>query len=417
MRHPQDAEMHLNQACQARPSDEEVNLLLARSQLFNKKESSAGDTLKRALEANPESEKLLLAVVRFYLDRKEVEQALRVLDKGLERQPRNLSLLRVRGKIEASAKDFAKAEQDFRKMIEFSPAIPAGYIELGNLMLARSRFDEAIAQYKSAMELENGWPDALSSLVKAYLIEKRPESALSAAKAETVRHSDSALAHFILAQTLLAAGKPDESKAAFRKASELAPLWPDPYRGLAAVFLKENKLDSAIQRIETDYNKHTDSVPLCMQLALYHEIAGHYEDAIRYYGILVQQKNCPSEILNDLAYLCAEYSSTKDALKRANELANRALFMQPDKPGFIDTLAWIYFKQGEPGPAWDILQSALLIAPENETLNMHAAAILHEIGRKDEALAYLDKVLQQKQDSELFRKAAELKTQWTAAGK
>jgi tetratricopeptide (TPR) repeat protein len=290
-------------------------------------------------------------------------------------------------------------------------------MELGNLMAAKSRFDEAIAQYKKAMELENGWPDALSALVKVYLIEKRPALALSAVQAETARHGDSPLAHFILAETLLAAGKPDESLTAFRKASEKAPLWPDPYRGLAAIYLKEKKLDTAIQGIEAEYNKQKDSIPLCMQLALYHEIAGHFEDAIRYYGILTEQKNCPPDILNNFAYLSAEHASTKDALKRANELANRALLLQPDKPSFMDTLAWIYFKQGEPGPAWDVLQGALLLSPENATLNMHAAIILNTVGRKAEALANLEKVLKQNLDSELSRQAAELKAQWTKAGK
>lgn len=410
-RNAHDAEIHLSQVITARPGDEEVNILLARSQFLNKKETMAADTLKRGLEANPDSDKLRVAVVRGYLGKQDYDQALKVLDKGLDRKPKDILLVRVRGVIEASRNNFAKAEKEFRKIIDFNPDMPLGYMEMGNLMLATSRFDEAAQNYKKALVFENGWQDALPALARLYFIKGDQNSALAVVESEVSKHAQSPLAHVILGQTLIGCGKYRESENALRKASELAPLWPDPYRNLAQLYMKDNRLDSVISSVNAEYKNRPDSLPLCLQLAIFNEAGGHYQEAIRLYSALIEKGGPSPLIANNLAYLYAEHTSSKDTLKKAGELAHLALSQQPDNPSFLDTLAWVFYKQGEAGPAWEILQNALMISPDNSVHNLHAAMILKDLGRKDEAVAYLDKVLQQKIDQESIKKSLELKNE------
>ncbi len=413
-RNPQDAEIHLNQVVLARPGDEEVNILLARSQLFNKKDAVSGDTLKKGLEANPDSERLRVAVVRYYVDRKDFEQALRVLDKGLERKPKSLTLLRVRGGIEASRQNFAKAEKDFRAIIEFYPDITVGYAEMGNLMLATLRYDEAIGYYKKIQGLPNGWPEALPALARSYLVKGDAAAALAEVTTEAAKHPDAALPQFILGQLQFAERKIDEAEKSFLKASELAPVWPDPYRRLAEIYMKTNKLERMIAEVESRYRAQPTSIPLCLQLAIFQEGGGKFDEAARYYSALIERGNPSPIIINNLAYLYAEHLASKPNLAKAMELVHRALEMQPDNPSYLDTLAWIYFKQGEHGLAWDTLHTALLISPDAGVHNLHAAIILKELGRNEEANAHLDRVLQQKLDADSAQKAADLKMKWRA---
>ncbi|MCE5336083.1 MAG: tetratricopeptide repeat protein [Desulfobacteraceae bacterium] len=413
-RNSQEAEIHLNQVVLARPGDEEVNILLARCQLFNKKDSVAGDTLKKGLEANPDSERLRIAVVRHYIDRKDFEQALRLLDKGLERKPKSLVLLRVRGGIEASRNNFAKAEKDFLRMIEINPELSAGYAEMGNLMLAGSRYDDAIGYYRKIQALPNGWPEALPALARAHLLKGDSAAALAVVEEEASKHSDAALPQFLRGQLQLAVGKFDDAEKSFLKAVELAPVWPDPYRRLAEIYMRNRKLPEALSAVEAKHRQNPTSIPLCLQLAIYQEIGGKFEEAARYYGALLEKGSPSPVIINNLAYLYAEHLASKANLAKASELAHRALEMQPDNPSYLDTMAWIYFRQGDFESAWDTLHTALLISPEASVHNLHAAMILKELGRGEEALGYLDKVMLQKLDGESAQKAADLKKQWQA---
>ena len=87
---PEDAEIHLNQAATALPNNSDAQILLARSQLLNKKDSLAGDTLNNAVRANPADDGLRLEYVRMLLARQDIDPAIKVLDQGIEGPARRL---------------------------------------------------------------------------------------------------------------------------------------------------------------------------------------------------------------------------------------------------------------------------------------------------------------------------------------
>ena len=147
----EEAEIHLQQAASARPEDAQATILLARSQFFNKKDSLAADTVNNAIRANPANNDLRLEYVRILLAKGDLDQAIKVLDQGLERQPENLVLLGTRGKVLVSQSQFSKAEQDFRQMVKLAPDSAAGCMEMGQLMLAQSKPDNAVDWLKRAL--------------------------------------------------------------------------------------------------------------------------------------------------------------------------------------------------------------------------------------------------------------------------
>lgn len=411
MRNAADAEVQLNQVAVARPKDEEVQLLLVRSQLLNKKEALAVDTLKRAVEANPESARLRLELVYSYLGKGDKEQVARLLDKGLELQPANLALLKAAGEIEARQKNFTRAESYFQRIIELRPEAPLGYMEMGQLLLARSQFKEATAWFKKALERENGWQTAIPALARSYLLQKEPEQARSLLEQEVAKRPDSPPVWFFQGQVLQATGDLPGAEKAFLKAAELAPRWPDAYRGLAEVFLRQGKLDEAITRFEAAYQQQA-SLPTRMQLAMLYDFAGRPDDAIRVYRELLKEASQAPALLNNLAYLFAEHRTDKESLAEAGKLAAQAIAQEPENPSLLDTAAWVAYKQGDYEAAWKYAQDSLVRAPEAGVHNLHAAIILEARGEKAQALEYLNKALVAPMDPKSKERAEALKEEW-----
>ncbi|HDM76341.1 MAG TPA: tetratricopeptide repeat protein [Deltaproteobacteria bacterium] len=407
----EDAEIHLHQVAVTQTNNIEAQLLLARCQMLNKKESVAIDTLKKALKNNPASKKLRLELVRYHLFKKNYDQAINVLSKGITISPDDITYKKLRGEIYASIKKYDEAEKDFRDIVSAKPKSPLGYMELGRLRLTLHKPDEAITWFKKAYNAENGWQVAVPALVKTYLAKGNTDNALQVVKNEVKKRPDSALAYYYLGAALVAKGDLKGAEDAFKKTVELAPKWPEAYRALADLYLRQGKIAEATAQVEEIYKK-SKSPSMGINLATLYEYQGKYKDAIDLYNELLKKYKKSPVLLNNLAYLYAEYSTNKKELEKAADMISQALALKPDTPNFLDTAGWIAYKQGKLNAAWNYIQDALSKTQDVPVIQLHAAILAHELGRKDQAADYLEKVIQQKLDHRSRAKALELKKKW-----
>jgi tetratricopeptide (TPR) repeat protein len=409
-----EAELHLNQVATARPADEEAQILLTHSLRLNKKDTLALDNLKRAIEANPESSKLRMELVRYHFGRKELDSAIQVLDRGIELDRQNVMFLRTRGELEASLKNYAKAEQDFRKIIEIKPNAPIGYHEMGRLMLSMSKVDEALVWFNQGLTKEDGWQTEAPVIAQIYLSKGDQTAAMGIIQSEVAKRPDSPLAHFYLGQLYKTVGDAAGAEQAFAKAIELSPKWVDPYRGMADLYVRQGKLAEAVTKVE-EVSRKNPTAAVQVQLAVLYEHAERYDDAIRVYRELIEKEGQSPALSNNLAYLYAEHSTDPEMLAEAAQLAANALSQQPENANFLDTAAWIAYKQGDNEQAWSHIQEALIRSPDDGPHNLHAAIIAHKRGDMQQALYYLDKTGSQGLDKKLAEKARALKEEWDAA--
>ncbi len=407
----EDAEIHLNQVAVAQPNNVEAQLLLARCQMLNKKESVAIDTLKKALKTSPGNKKLRLELVRFYLFKKNYQQAISTLTRGLTISPNDVIFKKVRGEIYASIKKYGDAQKDFLDLVSAKPKNPLGYMEMGRLKLAQGKTDEAIEWFKKAYATKNGWQVAVPALVKAYLAKGDNAAALQVVKKEVTLRPKSALAYYYMGATLASKGDLKEAEKAFKKAAELAPNWPGAYRALADIYLKQGKIADATRQVEDIYGK-SKSPAIGLNLATLYEYQGKYREAISVYKELLAKYKKSPVLLNNLAYLYAEYSDNKDDLQKAADMISQALALKPNTANFLDTAGWIAYKQGKLNAAWNYIQDALSKSPDVPVIQLHAAILSHELGRNKQAEEYLEKVIQQKLDQKSRSRAIELKKAW-----
>jgi tetratricopeptide (TPR) repeat protein len=409
---PDSAEIHLSQAATTMPDNDQVQILLAKSQFLNKKESLAIMGLKKALEANPKNVTLRMELLRYYLGRNENELVLHTLDEGLEVLPDDISLLRVSGQFESSQKHYSKAEQRFNRIIDLQSKSPLGFVEMGQLFLVQSKLDEALSWLQKGMEKENGWQEALAPLIEVYLRRGEQKTALAVLGEQSEKHPQAPAIQYLLGRTLEASGDTAGAEESFSKSIELARQWILPYHALAELFVKGGRVNEAVSKFEDVYSK-SPSQAAQTELAMLYDYAGRYEDAIRVYNALIEKSAEWPDVMNNLAYLYAEHSTDPEMLAKAEDLISRLLVIQPENPFFLDTAAWVACKRGDLDLAWYNMQNSLSYAPAEKLHLVHAAVILEKRGEKKVALEYLDRASKVSTDSQLTAQIAELRRNWT----
>jgi len=111
---------------------------------------------------------------------------------------------------------------------------------------------------------------------------------------------------------------------------------------------------------------------------------GRTDDAIRWYRSAVALDARSPEARNDLAFTLAEAGQSLDEAAR---FAVDALEWDPANPSFLDTLGWVYRKQGRFAEAIVELRRAVWLEPENRTFLGHLVVVYEAAGRRPEAAA------------------------------
>ncbi len=406
------AEIHLNEAVSAEPANIEAQILLAKCLFFNKKEALAEDTLVRALTKNPGNKQLTLAIVKLYETQKDVAKARNILKQSLKLHPDDPVLLKMAGELELKEKNFKEAEGYFKRILEIQPRSPLGPMEMGKLMLAQKKFALAEQWFKKAQDMDNGWEKALPALVQLYLDTKQDSKALSLLRSEAEKRPDSPLAQYYYGKLLARIGKNAEAERALNKALRLAPKWLLPYRDLANLYLKENKIDKAIAGLKTLLEKDP-TMSTALSLATLYEYKGDYQASLSIYKSLLEKYGNSPLLTNNIAYIYAEHFNDEKKLKDAQSLILQALSQDPNDPNFLDTAGWIEYKLGNLNKARDYLQKALDIDPNQAIIKLHLAQVAYDLGQKKLAYDLLKKATTQIDDQRIKTIANRLKKKWS----
>lgn len=131
------------------------------------------------------------------------------------------------------------------------------------------------------------------------------------------------------------------------------------------------------------------------------ESESSYESAIE-----IDAKNAYA--MNNYAY---HLSLRGKNLDKALDLSKKSLELQPNSTSFLDTYAWILFKQGKFAEAKDYLQKGLdLEKTDRNTLLEHMGDVLFHLGDKGNAVEYWKKAAEGGVKSEILKKKIEKKS-------
>lgn len=253
-------------------------------------------------------------------------------------------------------------------------AEPLTHYILAGIYERQGKLEESLREYKAAAREDPQSPQLRLSLAVALIKQNKLkesipelERAIKLASFGEVSQSESISieAHTILALVYSLQGKIDEANREYEKALRGA-LVVDPqnvriHKSLGQIYLQQRKLSDAQKTYEFIAAIASSDPEVHFYLGNIYEEQGKRPEAIEEFKVALKLNPEYPDALNSLGYLYAEESIN---LEEAEQLIKKALEYEPNSGAYIDSLGWVYFKQGRYQEAIQELEKAVQFLPD-----------------------------------------------------
>ena len=179
---------------------------------------------------------------------------------------------------------------------------------------------------------------------------------------------------------------------------------------LGQVYLKFNMPRKAVETFAKILTTDANYVPALSGIGMAYQMLDDLKRAETYFRrtIELSSKNELPDVYNALGYLYAEQGIKLD---EAATLVRQALKSAPTSGAYLDSLGFIYFKQGKLDAAIENLELASHYLPDTPEILLHLADAYLQKGLKEKALQTLEQAIQLEPDnSELQQKFDAVRT-------
>lgn len=374
------------------PEKDEALVLLARTYQKQNSPELADEMLHKALEVNPKNFDAILPIVAKLTENKDYARAEELLIKALEISPNNPLALQAMAQVKLLSKDWSGLQR-LAEAIATNPE-GSGYASYlsGKIFQAQDHYEEAIAQFKQALEKSPTLADALNSIYACYQALKQPEAMLGYLDSVIAAHPDNDLATILKAQILYDNKRADEAMTLINQAIVAKPKVIQYYELMTQFFVKRKEIASALKVLQDGLKNNPDDPRLLMGLASLYEQGSDYQKALETYETLVAKQPGFDIAVNNLVSLLLDRFDTPENISRAAKLSER--FKNSKQPYFADSYAWALYKSGKASEAFSISKSVVDTAPNVPVFQYHLGAIYQTLKDPKNAEQALNKALE-----------------------
>ncbi len=176
------------------------------------------------------------------------------------------AILKAQGKLD-------EAMVYFRKSLEFKPDNVQAYHNLGLTLLLQSRLDEAQACYQKAVQIKPRYPNAYNSLGNIFAARGQFDKAIASYRKALEIKPRHAAAHNNLGTALAVQGRLEQAIDHFQKALSIVPDNAEAHNNLGTALARRGRIDEAIGHFQNAV-----------------EIEGDYADAHNNLGIALASR-------------------------------------------------------------------------------------------------------------------------------
>ncbi len=334
---------------------------------------------EEAIRLNPESEAHHM-LGHVFFQKGDLEAARKEWEFILSKDPGNFMALNNLGNLYQQQKNEEKALEHYTKALQANPKMALAHYNVGNIYFSREEFKQAKEAFEKAINLDPQMSAAVFQLGNTLVQEKKYNEAIpyfvqmTEGRTRKDQGFDPFFAGFSsLGSLYLTQGNLVESEKNLKKGLEIKPSDPILHYSLGNVYENQEKMQEA----ETEYKKALKLAP---------DFAYAY---------------------NGLGNLYAEMGKNLD---EAEDVLQKGMAKDPSlNEHFLDSLGWVYYKQGKLDKAITNIKEAIKLtsSEKKESLSnkhYHLGMILKAQGKAKEA-------------DENFKKAEELYPERKNAGK
>jgi tetratricopeptide (TPR) repeat protein len=360
---------------------EEQVAVYGRSDLANK----AIEEYRQAIEADPTSEYLTAGLAELYAKTGRIRDAVVEAQDILKRDPTNLEAHKLLGRIylrsmgpdvqensSGSQNVLKLAIEQYEQIVRLEPDSVDNHLLLGRLYRLNNDLQKAESEFKTAVKLEPGSEEAVTTLAYLYneegdsahavqVLSSIPDSGRSAKlysalgytyeqqkqykqAIEAYRHAieldrDNLDAIRGLAQNLMNDGQNDAALEQYKIIADANPEDAQTYLRIAEIYRKSGKFDLALDNLKKAESMVQDSIEVPYNIAAVYQAQGRYDEA--------------AQILQDLL----KKSEKPDDSYSQGERNNRAVF--------LERLGTVYKDSGNTPAALDTFRKMLTLGDEN----------------------------------------------------
>jgi tetratricopeptide (TPR) repeat protein len=401
-----------------KPKEMESYLILARLFLAQKNTDQAIATIERGVQADPSSALGPYYLAKLFVQKKEYEKGLDQYQKSIQVYPGFEKAHLERGSLYEQMGKAALAEEGYRHILkEASMDHEEAGIRLIHLLIQRGALDDASAILDRLLQEDSDNPDLLlkSSLIwserKEFaraieplrkIMAMRPQSleltlylaslyeemadypnALLTYQEALQKEGDLYPVHLRLgALYFYHLKKMPEALSEGERAKAIDPKRPEAYLFTGLILHELERFEEAAEVLEEGVETAPTRVDLHFHLGVAYDKLGRFEALVREMERTIALDPSHAMALNYLGYTYADQGVHLD---EAALLINRALALRPDDGYIMDSLGWVYYKQGKvkEGLAW--IQKAVGRVPNDPIILEHLGELYLKENQRDQA--------------------------------
>lgn len=432
------------------PGKPELNYYLAEvytQQGEIEKAIQAYDALEESMGMN---EAITMQKYKLYSSINEDDKAFEEIRKLADKFPTESRYRIIMGDLYLAKDQIEKAKTCYDQAHEIDPSTPYYIVSMANYYDHIGDKEAAEAQIRSALVNAKLDVETKVGILSRYIMQlQQSKNDLESANAlfETLleQHPNETKLNLMYGSLLQMQGKTDEAKFQFQLVAESTPGNMEAWQQLLNLALKSEDVPEVIRICEKCNELFPESPEFYFYLGIgyyqqdnYQKALDAYEAGIKviepentgllsdFYGqmgdIYYQMKELDKAytaydealkyneknvvVLNNYAYFL---SVNNGDLKKAERMSAQCIKLEPDNATYLDTYAWIFFKQGNYTLAKIYIESAMNKDGEKSgEIIEHYGDILFKSGEKDKALEQWQKAKELKSESAtLDRKIAE----------
>jgi len=360
---------------------EELVAMYGRPEYANR----AIDEYRLAIENDPSSEYLNSGLAELYAKTGRIKDAVVEAQEIVKRDPNNLEARKLLGRIylrslpdsqvgPQSQEILKKAIEQYEAISRLEPKSVEDHILLGRLYRLNNELLKAENEFKTAVSLDPGSEEALTTL--AYLYNEEGDSKRAAQVLSTVPDSQrSSKLYSALGYTYEQQKDYKNAITAYKKAVDSDPDNLDATRGLAQNLLNDNQTDAALEQFKTIVEADPHDVQSLMRIAEIQRRNGKFDDALTTLKKAEGEVQDSLEVPYNMAVIYQAQGKFDEAIQILNNLLQKSektdgsysASERNNRAVFLERLGTIYRDTGKTQLAADTFRKMLILGDDNVT--------------------------------------------------
>lgn len=270
-------------------------------------------------------------------------------------------------------------------------------LETANLLLNLDFYDHA-AQLLDPLAQENPIPENARFYLAILEYEGRdnPEKALAYLESIPDNHPHFERGIVFRIHLLYNLERKAEARELAQKAQIMFPRQPEFRIIMAEIHEREKEYQQALDVLLKAAETWPEHTTVLYRLGLVYDRMEHRDQAMLMMEKVIAKDSEHADALNFLGYTLAEEGRD---LPRAEVLIQTAVKVKPDNGYYVDSLAWVYFKQGKKKLAWQEIRRAVQLVDSDPVIWEHYGDIAEALNLHGEARKGYSKSLELEGDN------------------